>query len=346
MSNRWLLVVAALTAVASCGDDGASTSPPPAADSGAPAPTPPGTPPAPPAPTPPGTPPAPPPPPPPAPIPGTEQTITIDAPGFELQPYEEKTVCFYTTITTDRELGIRAWQSTMSEGSHHLIMFFTREAARPDGTLEECGLGGLFSPASLGGVPIWAYAAQEPESEIVFPDGVGYPIRTEQHLFLQMHYLNPTGEVMRPSIRVVGSSYPEGTEYQRAGVYATFNTQIEVPPGETGSVAATCEVSPDLNFFLLTTHSHQFTTAVRVYDGPNMVLETLDWEHPAVDSHDPEPFHFSSGTVRYECQYQNPTRSWVRTGDSAETDEMCMAVGYYWPARGMRFCLDERVFSL
>ena len=36
----------------------------------------------------------------------------------------------------------------------------------------------------------------------------------------------------------------------------------------------------------------------------------------------------------------------VQTGDSAETDEMCMAVGYFFPATGPIFCLNSFVVPL
>lgn len=334
-------LVAASLLVGSCGDDDnpSMTPPPPGEDGAVPTPTPPT--------------PQPPPPPGgdagvivPTPPPGMEATVDIVMPEFELGPYEENTLCYYTTVRVDGELGIRGWESSMTAGSHHLIMFFTRSASRPDGTLEECGLTGIAGDLT-GGVPIWAYAAQEPEASIQYPPGVGFPFTTEQHLFVQMHYLNATGETIRPNVRITGRSYPQGQEYIRAGVFATFSTEIEVPPGETGSAGGNCEVTGDENFFMLSTHSHQFTTSARVFDGDNMLVDTDDWEHPAVQQWNAEPFYrFTSGRLRYECEYQNPTRSTIRTGDSAETDEMCMAVGYFFPSRGMRFCFNDRVISL
>lgn len=331
-------LVAASLVLGSCSEEDGMTTPP--GDDAS-------TPPAPP------NPPAPVPPPPPGdggvvvptPPPGVEAMVQIDVPSFELGPYEETTLCYYTTVRVDSELGIRGWQSSMTEGSHHLIMFFTRNATRPDGTLEECGLNSIGS--GLTGVPIWAYSAQEPEAEIHFPEGVGFPFTTEQHLFVQMHYLNPTGNTVDANVRITGRSYPQGVEYQRAGVFVTYNTEIDIPAGESGSAGGSCEVSGSENFFLLSTHSHQFATSARVFDGDTMLVDTTDWEHPAVRQWNSAPFYqFTSGALDYRCTYQNPTRNRIRTGDSAQTDEMCMGVGYFFPSRGMRFCFNDRVISL
>ena len=57
------------------------------------------------------------------------------------------------------------------------------------------------------------------------------------------------------------------------------------------------------------------------------------------------PFYqFASGRVTYACTYDNKGSNANRTvtsGSSAETDEMCMATGYYFPATKSLFCLDS-----
>ncbi len=42
----------------------------------------------------------------------------------------------------------------------------------------------------------------------------------------------------------------------------------------------------------------------------------------------------------------NPTSAAVKTGESAVTDEMCMAVGYFFPAERAVACLDSTVINL
>jgi len=59
--------------------------------------------------------------------------------------------------------------------------------------------------------------------------------------------------------------------------------------------------------------------------------------------HAPAFYAFTSGKLTYQCEYLNPNTYEIKTGDSAATDEMCMAVGYYFPAPTGQghFCLND-----
>ena len=76
-----------------------------------------------------------------------------------------------------------------------------------------------------------------------------------------------------------------------------------------------------------------------------MVFDGHDWEHPRRRRAWAAPFYrFASGKLTYECTYDNPTTNEIKTGDSAATDEMCMATGYYFPADAGREILLQRMF--
>lgn len=73
-----------------------------------------------------------------------------------------------------------------------------------------------------------------------------------------------------------------------------------------------------------------------------MVFSSNDWEHPGTQLFSaPEFYRFASGELTWECTYNNTGDNAGRTvtaGQSAKTDEMCMATGYYFPA-GPRGCV-------
>jgi len=54
-------------------------------------------------------------------------------------------------------------------------------------------------------------------------------------------------------------------------------------------------------------------------------------------------FTFPNSTLTYQCDYVNPNNRTIVTGNNADTDEMCMVVGYYFPAPGGigHLCWDE-----
>jgi hypothetical protein len=72
-----------------------------------------------------------------------------------------------------------------------------------------------------------------------------------------------------------------------------------------------------------------------------MLVDTDDWEHPEVALWDPS-YEFS-GNLDYRCEYFNTLNQPLTTGDSAETDEMCMAVGYFYPGDRPVLCVNSFV---
>ena len=75
-----------------------------------------------------------------------------------------------------------------------------------------------------------------------------------------------------------------------------------------------------------------------------MVFESADWEHPGAKEMDSPFYSFQSGKLTYECTYDNASNRTITTGESAATDEMCMASGYYFPSNTPKFCFNNIVF--
>jgi len=274
--------------------------------------------------------------------------IEPPAEGFRIQtspimimPGEEVTYCYYTTVPTTRTMGIKRWSSTMTPGSHHLILFFDNHS-EPDGTVtRDCG----FAPSGGGAsLPFWTYSAQSPVQEAVMPAGIGMTVNAGQKAFVQMHYLNTTEAPIMASVTIDAEAYAAADTFTPAAAYVTYNTQINVPANSTGNAGGNCAVPAGAKFFAMSTHAHQFATRTEVKDGASMVFESTNWEHPGTATWTTDPFYtFASGRITYRCDYNNTSGAAVRTGNSAKTDEMCMAVGYYFPATAPKFCINSFV---
>jgi hypothetical protein len=270
----------------------------------------------------------------------------IVTPEIELQPGEEATYCYYLRTPNDRAMGITRWKSNMTPGSHHLILFLTQNDAQPPGTIstQNCGFG------AAGGGTVWTYAAQTPDAEIGLPpdDGTGSPLAqrvpANSPAFVQMHYLNATDEVLRAHVTIDAFALEEGAPFTQTAAFITYNAQIAIPGMTSGHVESrTCNVPAGAKFWLMSTHAHKQATKTAVKDGSTEVFSSTDWEHPgAATFMTPQAFYeFSTNRITYECTYSNPTNRTIRSGDSAETDEMCMATGYFFPATRPLFCLDN-----
>lgn len=274
--------------------------------------------------------------------------VQIASPEFVLQPGEEVFKCYHTTVPVDTEVAVNRFKSVMTPGSHHLILYGMQEAGAPDGTFEDCGR--QAGTPSLKSLRVWLYASQKPEDGSVLPEGVAMPFKARQPVMLNLHYLNASSKPL--TVRAaVNAEYVSGS-YQRAGAFITFNTNIAIPAQGTQTVSGRCKLPAGGKFFSLSTHSHRYTTSadVSLWQGGKMMQElvsTNDWEHPTIRRWE-DPFLTAQAgqELQYSCAYKNTTDQVIKVGESASEDEMCMAIGYYFPATKNTFCLNSNTISL
>jgi hypothetical protein len=270
------------------------------------------------------------------------QGFQIESPPIIVASASEETYCYYFTLPLEEAVGVKRWESVMTPGSHHLIVYFTEQANQPDGTVTKgCeGFGG-----GISNVPVWTYSTQTRHNVAEMPSGVGMHVKAQQHGYVQMHYLNPTLEDLEVVVKVNGETFDPGEEYQRAAAFVTYHTGIQIPAGvgRTAFVEGNCRVKSGIQFFALSTHAHKRAVNTAVSDGEDLVFESDDWEHPGIHVWD-DGYTFS-GSLHYRCDYVNDRDVTVTTGQSAESDEMCMAVGYFYPAQRPIFCINSLVVS-
>jgi hypothetical protein len=259
------------------------------------------------------------------------------SPDITLVPGEEVTKCWYFQTPNTVELAVKKWESQMTPGSHHMIVYFSNAMQQPPGTVtESCGITG----GGGANAAVWTYSAQTPTADQPLPDGVGMGLDAGQYGFIQMHYINTGDADLVAHVTLNVETYEEGAEYIPAAPYITFNNDIVIPPNSTATFTGHCNVDPTLDFYQLGTHAHKQATRMYVEDGANMIIDTDNWSEPEGQEWLSAPFHrFASGTLDYTCEYNNTTDRTIYTGDSAATDEMCMAVGYMFPATQPRACI-------
>lgn len=287
-------------------------------------------------------------------LPPPEHGFQIRTPVVDIAPGREVTFCYYFRAPNTTPLSIKKWASRMTTGTHHIVLYLTPTDLKDPGSLltEQCGFG-------MGGTgAVWTYAAQSVDAEAVLPadDGTGLPvgqsIRAEQSGFLQMHYYNASDDVIHAHVELNGYAHDDGVQVTAAAPFITYNNRISLGSGSptnptSASVSGSCSVlegSKRLNFYLLSTHSHKQSVHTYIRDGTTVVFESTSWEHPGERTWPSAPFFsFASDKLSYQCDYLNPTNRTITTGDSAELEEMCLAIGYYFPAASSagHFCLND-----
>jgi len=283
---------------------------------------------------------------------GFEPGFQIVTPEIVVAPGEEATYCYYLRTPNKATLGVQRFSSTMQAGMTHLILFSTNDSAwndvewQPDGTLANsgCGLGGA------GGFAGWMYAAQELVAALHIPDddGSGQPLAIEvlanRHVFVQMHVLNVTDSPMTTSAVIKAQALVPGTAYTKTSSYLADNISFAIPPMSISSVSKICPTPAGSKFWQLSTRTYHLATEAKISDGASDLVITTDWEHPASITY-AAPFHtFAPAGMTYACTYNNPNPFTITAGESEQTDEACMGIGYFFPAAHPAICINNTLF--
>jgi hypothetical protein len=274
----------------------------------------------------------------------------IVSPDIDIAAHQEITYCYYFRTPNTEPMAVHKWVSKMTPGSHHLIMFTTgTQDKKAPGTIDTANCG--FTGGGLN-LPNWTYSAQTPDAELELPtdDGAGKPLAIDIPAntagFVQMHYFNPSDEPIKAHITINAEALDATAPYTKTAAFVTYNASITIDRGATNfPVAQTCTTPPNVKFWLMSTHAHKQAIKTEVLDGNattgTAVFTSNNWEHPGAQAWMTSPFYaFESGQVTYRCTYNNPSTEVIHDGDSAASDEMCMASGYYFPGSKGLICYD------
>ncbi len=256
------------------------------------------------------------------------------SPAMTLNPGDEQFWCYYSGIPGTGEVDVGGFRSWMTVGnSHHFITF---HSASPPPS----------APANFVSCPFgsgdWVYATSKAGMVIGMdlPQNVGLPFQGGSSLIMNMHVINTGTSVAHPVIKL-NVLYAKNVMQKAGSVFSlASNAQINVPPGGTQTVRGTCTAAPGSNFFLWTTHSHKFTTEddVNYVSGGQTtnIVKTTDWENPGTHVWTAPNFLTTKAgdSFTYSCSYKNTLPTALTFGETAAYNEMCLAIGYYFPAGG------------
>lgn len=284
---------------------------------------------------------------------GTSTPSGTDSKAFSVQsedvmilPGQEVTYCYYFHTPNTTPIAVDRWVSDMTSGSHHMI-FFTGGPDHADGIdmNNDCGLN---LSNGVAGLQSWVFASQSEHAEQDLPadDGTGKPlaqvIQPNTQGAFQMHYLNAGPTPLTAHVGLEAYALPDKVEYTPTAPYVTYNFDITIQPHALGTTASASCPAPPGKIWQMTTHAHKQAIDTQVKDGTRVMFESTDWQHPERALWDTAPFYTSqSGNVSWTCTYNNTgdnADKVVSQGPSAAINEMCMAVGYFFPATTTKMC--------
>jgi hypothetical protein len=280
-------------------------------------------------------------------------SVTVRIGPFEMQAGEETTRCVTATLPTTVPIDV-VQISTQQALSHHVI-FYREPSTRGTTDLVKCQPLDLLASGSRA--PLFIGESNRPEeSQLTLPDGVGYRLEPKQVYTIEGHFLNAATTARQAYADVILKLAPQGAALQQADMIfinalSALNKNHDgiksgLPPMRATTLDAAFQPMTaslaDAQVFALTTHQHRLGTKAEIWKatdaagpGESLYVNT-DWEHPVLKHFSPT-LRFAAGEgFRFVCSYNNTSSSYVKFGDSAQDDEMCIIWAYYFPARGFK----------
>lgn len=173
------------------------------------------------------------------------------------------------------------------------------------------------------------------------PPGVGLHFAAGEVLLFQSHYLDAGSADLDARVDVSLTLGDAGAITQQAGVLFFYDPFIDVPAGATSSANMRCLIPSDITLLTATSHFHARGVSYAAFlDPPGAPPATTPF-YTASNWNSPPDLGAAvtvpAGThLRFGCNYDNTqgTDAYFQ-GQSAQTNEMCVFTGIYYPAMSL-----------
>jgi len=234
-------------------------------------------------------------------------------------------------------------------GSHHMLLFTTDLTSIPAGGDQVTDCYETTSGSMMSHVRGVLYGGQTPTGNEQYPPGVGLKTNASQVLLFQVHYLNAGATDLAATVNAditIETNSANISTY--AGILFFYDPFIDVPAGATAKAVMRCPIPNDITLMYASSHYHARGVGYSAWlDDATGTLGTTafytssSWSSPD-NAHLTMPIKAGS-RLRFECDYDNSAGTLeYYAGQSAQTNEMCMFVGAYYPAMGQ---LDDYCFQ-
>lgn len=251
---------------------------------------------------------------------------------FTVQPGTEIVMCTFVKGQNDQDVDVSNFALQQSLGGHHLIVYTVDHSIDLPPT-----------PCSQGGQPSWVQVmgTQDAQQQVDLPSGVGFHIKANQQFVMETHYINATAQALTVQSAFALKYAPAGSVTQQARAYFIGSLDIDVPPNASWSTTATCSPPQAMTLYSVQGHEHRYGTGVTASllpagagdGGWQQLYTTTQWDSPPIEVVDGGLTVGPSDQIKVTCDWNNTSGASL-----SYPQEMCYAVGMYWPAQGTLFC--------
>jgi hypothetical protein len=262
----------------------------------------------------------------------------------ELAPGTEAERCQFFRAPPDG-LNVNRDETRFTNGSHHVLLYLTPYTEIP--TVDELGNPIDTSKpfdCTEGVTLAWKVSNLVAGSQnsnggsmVEFPPGIAMRVPPNAVLLMNAHYVNAAAEPVQPEVRVNVWTIPDEAVEEEGGILFWYNVFIRVDPNGTGRARMSCPLPYDITLKNAQSHMHRRGVDYRATriapDASEEIIYSNDaWEGVPVRVWE-DGLRVSAGSrIDYFCDYENPEGRTVYQGPRS-SDEMCMFIASYWPAR-------------
>lgn len=271
-------------------------------------------------------------------------------------PGDEDTVCVFQRMTNPAGF-VRNIRGTLTDGSHHMIVYLSGETEEQ---LVPKRCGGFSGILNLeGGIPgldsvdIPVFIAQQHEAEVKLPrdpetgKAIGFRVEENQMVRIELHWFNTTPKPLEVTGQVAFDMVDESEDVIESSFAFWGSTVIDIPPRSEYSTPVIFQRAlTETKGFAVTTHQHQLGTSMKIWASDNasvsddkLLMEGTDWAEPPLTMLDPPQFFDVGDGLAYQCTWENPTDRRVGFGEGFG-EEMCFLWMYYYPSVGFDLCVN------
>ncbi len=260
-----------------------------------------------------------------------QRGIQLHLSPFAVAPRSEREIFSTTRLGVAEDLMVNKIEVVQPEGSHHFILYQSTDENPPPPGIRDVDRDnplqalGIFSKRFIVG-------SQSPAAVFDFPEGIAIPMPADAVYELNSHFVNTSGEnTLIGEVYVNLHSMPADSVKVAAKPIFVSNFGISVPPGRTETTARNWTLERDVNVIMLSSHMHRHGRRFDIFLGDERIYRSEEWDEPVTLVFNPALEVKAGERVRFECTHENDDKDFtIRFGFTAENDEMCIMLGYYY----------------
>ena len=251
----------------------------------------------------------------------------------------ESEKCLFVKAPAE-DLHVQRDEVRFSPGSHHFLLYETHYTEIPtkkqDGT--EVDTSGVFdcSDGATNGWDVKKLVGGSQNADgasiLKFPENVAMNVQGGAILLMNAHYVNASSETLEPEVRINLHTIPKEQVEVEGDILFFYNPFIGVLPQSGSRSRMRCAIHEDITLTNFQSHMHARGVGYAAsVVGQDPFYENDQWEGVPVAEFGAGKAIAKGSVIDYHCDYDNPGSDGVFQGPRS-TDEMCMAIGSYYPA--------------